>query len=58
MLSPESNLSPTAAKMMIGSTIICEASSLEEARKLIEADIYFTAGVVCPSMLLERLTEH
>lgn len=46
MLTPESITSPTAVKTMTGSTIIYSASSLEEVRKIVESDVYYTAGVV------------
>ncbi|KAI0710326.1 hypothetical protein C8T65DRAFT_575463 [Cerioporus squamosus] len=45
MLSPESIASPTAEKKMVGSIFICEAESLEEVRKVMESDVYYTSGV-------------
>ncbi|KAF8893939.1 hypothetical protein BD779DRAFT_1669454 [Infundibulicybe gibba] len=38
-------LSPDAEKKMIGSMLIVEAESIDEVRKIVEADIYYTAGV-------------
>ena len=46
MLTPESITSPTAVKTMTGSTLIYSASSLEEVQKIVESDVYYTAGVV------------
>jgi len=31
---------------MVGSVFICEAESIEEVKKMVEGDIYFTSGVV------------
>ena len=31
---------------MVGSMFICEAESLEEVRKVMENDVYYTSGVV------------
>ncbi|RPD57323.1 hypothetical protein L226DRAFT_467600 [Lentinus tigrinus ALCF2SS1-7] len=45
MLSPESIASPTAEKKMVGSVFICEAESLEDVRKFMESDVYYTSGV-------------
>lgn len=49
MVSPESILpefgdGPKEAK---GSMLIVEAENIEEVRKMIEADVYYTSGVVC-----------
>jgi len=32
-------------KKMIGSLVFYEAESMEEARKMVESDIYYTSGV-------------
>lgn len=50
LLSPES-IAPgaTAAdRRLVGSGMIYEAASLEAVRKVLEADIYYTSGVVSP----------
>jgi len=46
LLTPESIELPTADKKMIGSMFICEAETLAEVKKIVEGDIYYTAGVV------------
>lgn len=46
MLTPESIETPTSEKKMVGSVLIMEAENLAAARKTIEEDIYYTAGVV------------
>lgn len=46
LLSPESIATPDAQKKMVGSTITLLADSLEDARKIIESDIYYTSKVV------------
>jgi hypothetical protein len=45
-LTPES-FEPGAEKKGAGSLLIVEAESLADVRKMMEADIYFKAGVVC-----------
>lgn len=42
----EDSLNPGAEKKMIGSTLIFKAESIEEVRKLVEKDVYYTSGVV------------
>lgn len=44
MLSPESITG--GEKKMVGSVMFFEMESLEDVRKLIESDIYYTSGVV------------
>lgn len=57
MLTPESVSSPDATKTLIGSTLIYSASTLDEVRRLVEADVYYTNGVVCPLIVcLDLLT--
>ncbi|EJD08492.1 uncharacterized protein FOMMEDRAFT_131233 [Fomitiporia mediterranea MF3/22] len=51
-VSPESVASPNAEQKMVGSLIIYEASSLEEAKKLVQSDIYYTAGVWDPERIM------
>ena len=46
LLTPESIATPDAEKKLIGSTFICEAETLEDVKKAVEADIYYTSGVV------------
>ena len=59
MLSPESIASPDAEQKMVGSLVVFEGSSVEEVKKLIEDDIYYTSGVVCPARLsMQILTSH
>ena len=48
LVSPETH--QTEQKKLIGSAGVYEAASLEEVRKVIEEDIYWTAGVVCVSI--------
>ncbi|KAJ8518046.1 hypothetical protein ONZ45_g4849 [Pleurotus djamor] len=45
LLTPESIATPDAEKKLIGSTFICEAETLEDVKKAVEADIYYTSGV-------------
>lgn len=44
MITPESVGS--ADKKMTGSVLIYEAESLDAVKKIVESDIYYTAGVV------------
>ncbi len=46
MLTPESIESETAERKGVGSMLVCEAESMAEVKKIIEGDIYYTAGVV------------
>jgi uncharacterized protein len=45
MLTPES-IQPGAEKKLVGSTMVIVAESLEDARKLVESDVYWTGNVV------------
>jgi hypothetical protein len=45
LLAPELTDEKDRAKM-IGSLMFCEAESIEEVRKIVESDIYYTSGVV------------
>ena len=45
-LTPESIAPGVTEKEMIGSVMVFEAESLEEVRKIVENDIYYTTGVV------------
>ena len=45
-LTPESISPGVTEKEMIGSVMVFEAESLEEVRKIVENDIYYTTGVV------------
>jgi uncharacterized protein YciI len=40
---------------MAGSVMFIEAESLEDARSIVENDIYYTAGVVCGNSCLVRI---
>jgi uncharacterized protein YciI len=44
-LAPEST-DESGRKKMTGSLILYEAESIEEVRKVVESDIYYTSGVV------------
>lgn len=46
MLTPESITG--GERKLIGSTMVVQAESIEEVRKNIESDVYYTAGVVSP----------
>ncbi|KAK0486040.1 hypothetical protein IW261DRAFT_1559474 [Armillaria novae-zelandiae] len=50
LLSEESLTSET--KKMVGSTFICEAKDIEEVKKTIKADVYYTAGVWDPEKIV------
>ncbi|KAH8112265.1 hypothetical protein DFH11DRAFT_1511928 [Phellopilus nigrolimitatus] len=52
LLSPESIASPGAERKMIGSAMVFEAASLDEVKKIIESDIYYTTGVWDPEKLV------
>lgn len=41
-------------KRLIGSVMVYEAESLEAVRKIVEEDIYYTAGVVSDASLQVR----
>ena len=43
---------------MVGSVLICEAETIEEVRKMVEGDIYYTSGVVslAAALTCRRLT--
>ncbi|KAI0667082.1 hypothetical protein C8Q78DRAFT_983090 [Trametes maxima] len=45
LLTPDSIVSQTAEKKMVGSVFICEAESVDAVRKLMESDVYYTSGV-------------
>ena len=46
MLSTESISIPGAEQKLIGSLMVFEAPTLEEVRKIIESDLYYSNGVV------------
>ncbi|KAJ6532760.1 hypothetical protein DFH09DRAFT_993709 [Mycena vulgaris] len=50
LLTPESLLSED--KKMIGSMFIFEAENIEEVKKIIENDIYYTSGVWDPERIV------
>ncbi|KAI5116477.1 hypothetical protein M0805_003506 [Coniferiporia weirii] len=52
VLSPESIASPDAPQNMVGSMMIFQASSLDEVKKIIESDIYYSDGVWDPERLV------
>jgi uncharacterized protein YciI len=45
LLAPELT-DESGRKKMIGSLVFYEAESIEEVRKMVESDIYYTSGVV------------
>jgi hypothetical protein len=45
VLTPES-IEPDRDVNMIGSVLVFESETLEEVRKVVESDIYYTSGVV------------
>lgn len=47
MLTPES-VQLGQEKKMVGSVLIFEAETLDAVKTLVEKDIYYTSGVVCP----------
>lgn len=59
MLSPNESLdTPGADKKMIGSFMILECASYEEAKHMIETDVYWTGNVVRTSICITgRVTE-
>ncbi|KAF9467346.1 hypothetical protein BDZ94DRAFT_1305426 [Collybia nuda] len=52
LLTEESIATPTSDKKMIGSTFICEADSIDDVRKMVETDVYYTAGVWDPERIV------
>ncbi|TFK25551.1 hypothetical protein FA15DRAFT_590427 [Coprinopsis marcescibilis] len=52
VLTPESIASPSAQRKMIGSVFIFEAESLEDVKKMIEGDVYYTSGVWDPEKIV------
>ena len=51
ILTPESAETPSSEKKMIGSVLIVEADNINEVRKAIEEDVYYTSGVVSAFLL-------
>ncbi|EJD08493.1 uncharacterized protein FOMMEDRAFT_165059 [Fomitiporia mediterranea MF3/22] len=52
IMSPESIASPGAEQKMVGSMMVYQAASLEEAKKIVESDIYYTSGVWDPERVV------
>ncbi|RDB25246.1 hypothetical protein Hypma_008016 [Hypsizygus marmoreus] len=52
LLTPESIATPTSDKKMVGSVFICEAQNIEEVKKMVESDVYYTAGVWDPEKIV------
>ncbi|KAJ3517643.1 hypothetical protein NLJ89_g373 [Agrocybe chaxingu] len=52
MTTPEAFTNPDAPKKMVGSALICEAETIEQVRKMVEADIYYTSGVWDPEKIV------
>ena len=48
LLAPELT-DENGRKKMVGSLLFFEAESIEEVRKIVESDIYYTKGVVRPA---------
>ena len=49
LLAPELT-DESGRKKMAGSLLFYEAESIEDVRKIVEADIYYTSGVVRPTL--------
>ena len=49
LLSPEAIESEGRAREAVGSLLIVQARTIDEARKIIESDVYYTSGVVSAS---------
>ena len=56
MLTPESITG--GERKMIGSAFVLEAENIEEVRKIVEDDIYFTAGVVSFVLMIMGVVNH
>ncbi|KAL5532252.1 hypothetical protein ACEPAF_5821 [Sanghuangporus sanghuang] len=52
LLSPESISTPGAEQKLIGSLMIFEAPKLEDVKKLIESDLYYTNSVWDPERIV------
>lgn len=52
MFSPESVTPGATQKKMVGSVMFFQADSIEDVKKSVESDIYYTAGVVSPIISL------
>lgn len=46
MFSPDSVLPGAAEKKMVGSVMFFQADTIEEVKKTVESDVYYTSGVV------------
>jgi hypothetical protein len=58
VLAPELTDEKGRAKMT-GSLMFCEAGSMEEVRKIVQSDIYYTSGVVrltFPSSIIQSIS--
>ncbi|KIM45093.1 hypothetical protein M413DRAFT_441756 [Hebeloma cylindrosporum] len=52
LTTPDAVTNPEAPRKMLGSTFIFEAESIEEVKKSIEGDIYYTSGVWDPEKIV------
>jgi hypothetical protein len=53
ILTPESIESEDTEKTVVGSLMIVQAETFNDAKKLVESDVYYTSGVVsCSSRVL------
>ncbi|KAH0827558.1 hypothetical protein J3R83DRAFT_4279 [Lanmaoa asiatica] len=55
VLTPDSANAAPADRKFFGSCVIIEAESLEAARKVVENDVYYTAGVVSRPLYRSRV---
>jgi len=52
LLTPESIATTDAAKKMVGSMMVFEASSIKEVEDAVKSDIYYKSGVWDPEKLV------
>ncbi|KAH9485231.1 Protein YciI [Psilocybe cubensis] len=50
--TPDAITNPDAPKNMVGSTFLFEAESIDQVKKYIENDIYYTSGVWDPEKIV------
>lgn len=56
LITPESQDAAPGNKKFVGSVLLYEADSIEDVRKLVEQDLYWTENVVSRSTILFRWT--
>lgn len=47
LLTPSSIETPESERKMIGTLMVLEASSINDAKSIVENDVYYTSDVVC-----------